>query len=265
MDFVLALGGGGAKGVAHIPVLEALDDLGLKPREIAGTSIGALIAAGYAGGMSGAELREHVVELSGRRARALWSLLRDPRSSWGLLSPEAAYDLVVPDCVPETFGELGIPVSIVATDFYAHESVYLEEGSLRTAVAASIAIPGVFAPVSSNDRTLVDGGLTQNLPVRALPRTRMIAVDVMDYPVPSGDIGRVGFAVGSMQIMIKAAMQDDLNARPPDLLLEPNTAGTGPLDFYRMPEILEQASTDTDEFKRLIAGLAELGAGGRLA
>lgn len=266
MEFGLALGGGGAKGVAHIPVLEAIDDLGLAPATIAGTSIGAIIAAGYAGGMTGKEIRAHVLEVSGRKTRAVWSLLRDPRSSWGLIGPEAAYDTVVPETVPATFEELEIPLSVVATDFYAHRSVYLEEGPLRPAVAASIAIPGLFVPKELDGQTLVDGGLTQNLPVRALPRTApLIAVDVMDYPNEGESFNRVGFAVGAVQIMIKAAMQDDLNARPPDLLIEPNTGGVGPLDFYKMPEILNQATQEYESTKRAIADFAERGAAGNLA
>jgi NTE family protein len=253
MGFTLALGGGGAKGAAHIPVFEALDDLGLKPSAITGTSIGALMGAAYAAGFSGADLREHVTALSGRKAKSIWALLRDPRTTGGLLGAGAAYDVVVPEGMPETIEDLGIPMTIVATDFYAHESLHLREGPLAEAVAASIAIPGIFAPVEIGGRTLVDGGMTQNLPLRAAPEGPVLAVDVMDYPAPGETLGRFKLAVGAFQIMVKSTIREDLKMRPPTLLIDPDTGGVGPLDFYRMPEILETASAGAEDIKRRIA------------
>lgn len=253
MEFVLALGGGGAKGVAHIPVLEALDDLGLKPEAIAGTSIGALIGAAYAAGVSGAELRSHVIALSGRKARSTWALIRDPRTTGGLLGPEAAYDIVIPEGLPALIEDLATPLTVVATDFYSHESVHLTSGPLSSAVAASIAIPGIFAPVELGGRTLVDGGMTQNLPLRAAPEGPVLAVDVMDYPAPGEALGRFKLAVGAFQIMVKSAIRDDLETRPPALLIDTDTGGVGPLDFYKIPEILETASAEADTIKRRIA------------
>ncbi len=253
MAFTLALGGGGAKGAAHIPVLEALDDLGLKPSAVTGTSIGALIGAAYAAGLTGADLREHILALSGRKARSIWALLRDPRTTGGLLGAGAAYDVVVPEGMPEKIEDLRIPTTIVATDFYAHESVHLSRGSLAEAVAASIAIPGIFAPVEVGGRTLVDGGMTQNLPLRAAPEGPTLAVDVMDYPEPGETLGRFKLAVGAFQIMVKSTIREDLKARPPTLLIDPDTGAVGPLDFYRMPEILETAAADAETIKCRIA------------
>lgn len=253
MSFTLALGGGGAKGAAHIPVLEVLDDLGLKPKAITGTSIGALMGAAYAAGHSGADLRAHVLALSGRKARSIWALLRDPRTTGGLLGAGAAYDVVVPEGMPARIEDLRLPVTIVATDFYAHESVHLDRGPLPEAVAASIAIPGIFAPVEIDGRTLVDGGMTQNLPLRAAPPGPVLAVDVMDYPVPGETLGRFKLAVGAFQIMVKSTIREDIKTRPPTLLIDPDTGGVGPLDFYRMPEILETATAGADTIKRRIA------------
>lgn len=260
MEVVLALGGGGAKGAAHIPVLEALDDLGLRPKAIAGTSIGALVGGAYAAGHSGAALRAHAETLMARRAKAIWTMVKDPRNKrlQGLLSPEAAVELGVPEAgIPETFEELQIPFISVATDFYEHEAVGLHSGPLMSAIAASIAIPAVFLPMEIDGRTLVDGGLTQNVPVSVLPEGFLIAVDVLDYPDEARPPGRIRAGIGAVQIMIKAAMRAELAKRPPDLLLEPDTGGVGPLDFGRLDDILASSQGVREEVKRALGNLLD--------
>mgnify|MGYP001824553684 CR=1 FL=1 len=252
MDVVLALGGGGVKGVGHICVLEALDDLGVRPAAIAGTSIGALVGAAYAAGITGADLRDHVMRLSARKAATAWEILRDPRNRWGLLDPEAVYDLAVPEGVPDRFEDLQIPFTAVATDFYAHSCIEYDKGPLRPAVAGSVAIPGLFAPVRFEGRTLVDGGLVRNLPVRSLPSGFTIAVDVLDYPTPGSGEGRRHAVMGALRIMMKAVNTTDLRIRAPDLLLVPDTAGAGPLDILRVTDILDANEGIRDEVKRAL-------------
>ena len=256
MDVALALGGGGVKGVAHICVLEALDDLGVRPTAIAGTSIGALVGAAYAAGCSGAELRAHVLRLASRKAAAAWELIRDRRNRGlkGLLSPEAVFDFGVPEGVPDRFEDLQIPVTAVVTDFYAHACVEFSAGPLRPAVAASIAVPGIFAPVELDGRTLVDGGLVRNLPVLSLPPgpAFAIAVDVLDYPTPGAALGRRQAVMGALRILMKTTNRRDLETRPPNLLLTPDTAGAGPMDFRRMPDILAANDGLRDRVKRAL-------------
>ncbi len=254
MEVVLALGGGGAKGVAHICVLEALDDLGVRTTAIAGTSIGALVGVGYAAGLSGADLRAHVLRMAGRKAATAWDMLRDRRNRKfsGLIDAEAVYDLAVPDGVPDSFADLKLPFTAVATDFYAHSCLEFRDGPLRPAVAASIAIPGIFAPVKHDGRTLLDGGLVRNLPVLSLPDGFTIAVDVLDYPTPGSGEGRGQAAMGALRIMMKAINLRDLDQRRPDVLLVPDTAGAGPLDFLRMADILQANDGLKDQVKRAI-------------
>ncbi len=254
MDIVLALGGGGIKGVGHIPVLEALDDLGLRPKAIAGTSIGALVGSAYAAGFSGADLRTHVQSLASNKAGAIWAMLKDPRNRplGGVLDPEAVYDVCVPKGMADAFEELEIPFTAVATDYYSRECLALRSGNLRVAVAASIAIPGIFASVPLGGRTLVDGGLVSNLPTRQLPDGFSIAVDVLDYPEPDDDTGRIKAAIGALQIMIKQATEAEIAMHPPDLLLTPDTAGAGPLDFGRISEILDANAALGEQVKRAI-------------
>lgn len=254
MDIVLALGGGGIKGVAHIPVLEALDDLGLRPKAIAGTSIGALVGSAYAAGFTGVDLRSHVEALASNKAGAIWAMIKDPRNRplGGVLDPEAVFDVCAPEGLPTEFEDLSVPFTAITTDYFTRECLPLQSGNLRTAVAASIAIPGIFAPVSSQGRTLVDGGLVSNLPVRQLPSGFSIAVDVLDYPEPNDGTGRIKAAVGALQIMIKRATEAEIDAHPPGLLLTPDTAGAGPLDFGRIGEILDANEDLREEVKRAV-------------
>ena len=146
----LALGGGGARGLAHIGILEALDELGVVPKVIAGTSIGAIFGSAYASGMSGAEIRGHTIDVLTRRfdlvrdvfsARALSarSALNLFSGRGSLLEAEALLDIVLPKNGAETFEDLNIPLHVVTSDYYALESKVLTGGALKPAGAASMA------------------------------------------------------------------------------------------------------------------------------
>ena len=179
----LALGGGGARGMAHILVCEVFDELGVKPAAIAGTSIGAIIGAGYAAGVSGREMRERTCAFYAQRragaraalAGAAACLHRSParplahaRNS----TPQLILESFVPgfDLLPETFEELSIPLKVVACDFYAWTECILSEGPLKPAIAASIAIPAIFRPVNIDGRILIDGGACNPLPFEHVAR-----------------------------------------------------------------------------------------------
>jgi NTE family protein len=152
-DFGLALGGGGARGLAHIAVLEALDDLGLKPCVMAGTSIGAMIGAAYASGISGSELRDYCRHLLGKRR----SVLRQFYARWSgslwdywnprtpaLFSAEKIMETVLPPSLKPNFEDLFIPFVTVATDFYAQSPYLSQSGALLPAIAASAALPALL-------------------------------------------------------------------------------------------------------------------------
>src|SRR5687768_17143204 len=154
----LALGGGGARGMVHVLVCEVFDELGIKPAMIAGTSIGAIIGAGYAAGFSGRDMRDSACAFYGKRRDVLTRLWRArPLAFTGLLrgrslsaqfDPNVILDTFVPGfhLLPESFEELSIPLKIIACDFYAWNECVLSEGPLKPAVAASIAIPALFRP-----------------------------------------------------------------------------------------------------------------------
>jgi NTE family protein len=264
----LALGGGGARGLAHIVVLEALDELGLRPRAIAGTSIGAIVGAAYAAGMSGKDIRAHALSLTRRRSEVMGRLLKARVGrfadilSRGLVNPvmidaELFLDLFWPKGVPERFEDLALPFTAVATDFRARCELALSAGPLAPAVAASMAIPGLIRPVEVAGRILIDGGAVNPLPYDLLFGTAdvVIAVDVLGGPSERELRSPSPFAAmfGAAQIMQIAITQEKLKARAPDLLLQPAVGTFSILDFFKLGQIMRAAEPVKEELKRGLA------------
>ena len=166
----IALGGGSARGLTHIPYIEAMDELGLKPSVIAGTSIGALIGSGWAAGMTGAELREHSISVLGTMRIIMGKLwTTQVRGLTGIfqngipmqLDAGLIVEAFTPHPFPEEFGALKIPLYIVATDYHSWHQAVFNEGLLKPAIAGSIAIPSFFKPVAFANHLLVDGGVVR--------------------------------------------------------------------------------------------------------
>ena len=158
----LALGGGAAKGVAHIGVLKALEDAKVNIDFIAGTSVGAMIAALYAFNVD--------IEAIGSLARRLTmsKVTSFKLNKTGFFTTESLRELILEYVGEVNIEDALIPLSIVATDINSGEEIILTTGSVADAVCASAAIPGIYIPVELNGRTLVDGGLVQNVPIEAL-------------------------------------------------------------------------------------------------
>jgi len=270
-ELVLVLGSGGARGLSHIPVLEALDELGLKPALIAGSSMGAIIGAAYAAGLSGRDLREHVEATFRDRTRVitrlfearvgkladLWRGLGNPV----LLDGERLLDLFWPKAVPDRFEELGIPFLAVATDYHLHDEVVLGSGPLTPAVAASLAIPGLVRPVTIGGQVLIDGGAVNPLPYDRLlaPGRIVLAIDtsaqetVSDSRVPEP----LEAIVGVSQILTRALVQRMVERRPPDILIRAGGDGFGGLDFFKAQAILDAAAPVKEEVKRRLSEALE--------
>ena len=181
-------------------MLEVFDELGLKPKVIAGTSIGALFGAAYASGLSARLIKAHTEEVLSQRlglTRYLLSARSEPvqrflnilpiRSS--LLKPELLLDLMLPSKVARDFAHLAIPLKVVATDFYAQEQIVLDSGDLRSAIAASMALPALFTPVTRDGRVLMDGGLVNPLPFDVLKGEAdiTVAIDVSGASLGPGN------------------------------------------------------------------------------
>ncbi len=176
----LALGTGGARGLAHIGVIRVLEREGIAVDVVAGSSMGALIAAGWAVGKSADEMEEIAKRIRGKRA---FLKLLDPMfPGTGVLRGIKVYNFLHSIVNGLTFADTLIPLKIVASDFNTLEEVVFEEGKLIDAIRASITIPGVFRPVVNNGHTLIDGGITDPVPVQVLARagvSKIIAVNTI--------------------------------------------------------------------------------------
>jgi len=253
----LALGGGGARGLAHIVMLEVLDELGVRPKVIAGTSIGALFGAAYAAGMSAKQIRAMAEETLGARydlLRQLFAARSHPVQKLlnllplrtAFLNPEAVIEMLLPSRMPKTFKGLDIPLRVVATDLGARATVVLSEGDLAPAIAASIAIPVVFSPVVIGGRTLVDGALINPLPYDLIDGEADITVAIdVGGAAGQADAGPASSAIGvmmtSINILEKSITREKLKYRKPDIYVEVELDRFHVLEFYRPAEILAAA------------------------
>lgn len=172
----LALGSGGARGWAHIGVLRALEERGIVPDYIAGCSMGALVGAAYVGGRLDA-LEEWALSITHRK---MATLIDVNLLSGGLIEAKQVTRFFKDLGMPERIEDLPIPFATVATDMRTGREVWIREGSVIDAMRASIALPGIISPVLRNERWLIDGGLTNPLPVsvcRAMGADIVIAVN----------------------------------------------------------------------------------------
>ncbi len=265
----LALGGGGARGLAHILMLEVFDELGIKPQIIAGTSIGAVLGAAYASGLSARLIRAHTEETLSQRFdvfRQLLSARSDPvlkilnflpiRSA--LLKPETLLDFLLPSKVARDFAHLEIPLKVVTTDYYAQEQRIISQGLLRPAIAASIALPALFTPVSLEGRLLMDGGLTNPLPFDVVDGEAdlTVAIDVSGAPTPPGkrDHPSVFAALmASTQILQRTILREKLRSRQPDIYIDVEVDEFYVLDFHRFKQVLTAAAPAKAQLKRQLA------------
>jgi NTE family protein len=263
----LALGGGGARGIAHIAMLEVFDELNITPHVIAGCSIGAVVGACYAAGMSAAELRTHAQKLLANRidfARYVFgsrkTKLLDVFSLKSLLSVHLEgtklVDLALPDHLPQTFEATRIPLKIVATDFERMEEVLFTKGSLVEAAGASIAIPGIISAPLINGRVHVDGGVVNPVPfdhVRA-DSDIVVAIDVTGRPKPLTNTkpSNMELAIGSLLIMFNQLAESRRALSPPDIYIKPAVEGFGAGDFFKVNEMLAAAEPAKEQLKRAL-------------
>jgi NTE family protein len=270
MKIGLALGGGGVRGMAHIAVLEALDELGLRPNIIAGTSMGAIVGALYASGMDGRAIRElvqrHII-LKDDKLRDLFDKKGDllkwvqafsiEFSRGGFIRSNRFLHYLLNEIQKTTFEDLEIPLLVIATDYWTAEEVVFEKGDLLPAIQASMAVPGVFAPVSIDGRVLVDGGVVNLVPYdHLLERTDLtIAIDVGrirtigEEPIPSA----LESVLGTFDIMQTAALTDKMTHRKPDIYVRMEIHGVRMLDFGKVEEVFQQAEPSVEVLRKELA------------
>ena len=217
----LALGGGAARGIAHVGVIKVLEEHGIVANYVAGTSAGSLIGALYCSGYTWQQIRDIVADVN-------WGDLVQPAlfSSKGLVNPSKLEKLLDRLISNKTFEELEIPLNVVSVDLLTGELYLFHEGSVARAVRASSSIPGMFSPLEWNGRVLVDGGVKNNVPadiVRDMGADIIIAVDVNANAIkPEGPENVFDVMMYSMRIMLDDEQRIEENA---DFLIRPNLEG----------------------------------------
>ena len=224
----LALGGGAARGFAHVGVIQVLEEAGIRPNLVVGTSAGSLVAALYASGRTGQQLQAVAMEMD-EAAFADWTL---PFFNRGVLRGEALGRYVDQQVQHRLIESMALPLGVVATDLKTGQGVLFRRGDTGTAVRASSAVPALFLPVRIGGHEYVDGGLVSPVPVRyarEMGAEVVIAVDISSAPEgnPSGD---------PLQILLQtfAIMGKSINhweLKDADVVVRPALAGMGSGDF----------------------------------
>ena len=222
----LALGGGAARGFAHIGVIQVLEEAGIRPDLVIGTSAGSLVAALYASGKSGTELAS-LAQTMDETAITDWAF-----PGRGLIRGEALARYVREHTGGRSIEQMRLPLGIVATDLDNGQGIVFRSGDTGTAVRASSAVPALFQPVRIGAREYVDGGLVAPVPVRyarQMGAKLVIAVDITELPdgAPTGDAMRM--LLQTFSIMGRSINQFEL--READIVLRPKLAGVSGADF----------------------------------
>lgn len=224
----LALGGGAARGFAHVGVIAVLEEAGLKPQQVVGTSAGSLVAALYASGKTSAQLQQTALNME-EVAITDWML---PIFSRGMFRGDALARYVNDLVANRTMENMAIPLGIVATDLNSGQAVLFQRGDTGTAVRASSAVPAVFLPVKISGREYVDGGLVSPVPVRfarQMGADIVVAVDISSPPEgnPAGDTLQI--LLQTFAIMGKSINQYEL--KDADVVVRPSLTGLKSADF----------------------------------
>lgn len=246
----LALGGGAARGWAHLGVLRALEELGVAVTAVAGTSWGAFVGAAYAAG--GLDAVERLYR--DRSWRRWFTLLTMSAPGRAMMNEEKLIAIVRRSVPCDDIESFPTRFGAVATDLLTGQPVVFDRGEASRAVRASMSVPGLFPPLVDGDRVLVDGGLVAPVPVAAardMGVERVIAVDVSHHiarerPYLTGEIPRIHEVVLTSVAVAEVALSDVLLERdPPDVLIRPEVGHIRFLDFGRADEVVEAGRAAT--------------------
>ena len=224
----LALGGGAARGFAHVGVIAVLEEAGLKPQIVVGTSAGSLVAALYATGKTSAQLQQTALNME-EVAITDWML---PIFGRGMFRGEALARYVNELTANRLIENMTIPLGIVATDLNNGQAVLFQKGDTGTAVRASSAVPAVFVPVRINGREYVDGGLVSPVPVRfarQMGADIVVAVDISNPPEANPATDTLQILLQTFAIMGKSINQYEL--KDADVVVRPSQVGLKSADF----------------------------------
>jgi NTE family protein len=254
----LALGGGAARGFAHIGVIQVLEESGIRPALVTGTSAGSLVAGIYASGKTGAQLQQ-VAETMDESAFADWTL---PLFNRGILRGEAFARYVHRQVGGRLIEDLPIPLGIVATDLNSGQGVLFQRGDIATAVRASSAVPAVFEPVKISGREYVDGGLVSPVPVRyarQMGAELVIAVDISSAPEANPAADTLQILMQTFTIMGKSI--NSLELKGADIVIRPALNNVTSADFGARRRAIQAGRVAMQQMLPQL--LAAIEAGGR--
>jgi NTE family protein len=224
----LVLGGGAARGFAHIGVIQVLEEAGIRPSLVVGTSAGSVVAAFYASGKTGAQM-QRIAETMEEATFADWTL---PLFSRGVLRGEALARYVGVQVNGRLIENMSLPLGIVATDLNSGQGMLFQRGDTATAVRASSAVPALFQPVRIAGRDYVDGGLVAPVPVRyarQMGAELVVAVDISDAPESNAASDTLQILLQTFSIMSKSINNFEL--RQADVVVRPALASFASSDF----------------------------------
>lgn len=252
----LALGGGAARGFAHVGVIQVLEQNGIRPSLVVGTSAGSLVAALYASGKGAAELERAALSME-EATLTDWSL---PLMGRGVLRGEALARYVRQAVDGKLIENMSLPLGILATDLATGQGVLFRRGDAAQAVRASSAVPGVFTPVGISGREYVDGGLVAPVPVshaREMGAEVVLAVDISSDPQGNATSGVLSLLLQTTAIMGQSINRHELGGA--DLVLRPSLSGVGSADFTSRQRSIEAGRAAMQAaLPRLKAELARL-------
>ncbi|MCK5212127.1 patatin-like phospholipase family protein [Candidatus Parcubacteria bacterium] len=253
---VLVLGGGGARGLAHIGVLRVLKEKGIKPSIVIGSSIGAVIGAGFALGLSANEL-----ETEALRYKKRWTLTKFfdftiPTTS--LLRGKKINKYLNSFYSKAYFSDCQIPLRIITTDLETGKAVILKNGKVADAVQASIAVPGIFPPVKMNERWLIDGGVISPTPIdyaRKYDPDLIIAVDlIMKRKIKILKPNILSTILLSYEIIRTQMVKDKLHAKKKNVvIIKPKMSST--IDSFKFSQIKEFILSGEEAAKKALIDL----------
>ncbi len=252
----LALGGGAARGFAHVGVIQVLEQNGIHPDLVVGTSAGSLVAALYASGMNGADLERAAMSME-EATLTDWTL---PFNGRGVLKGDALARYVRQAVGGRVIEQMPLPLGILATDLGNGQGTLFRRGDAALAVRASSAVPGVFTPVSIGGREYVDGGLVAPVPVsqaRAMGAEVVLAVDISSDPEGNNASGLLQVLLQTTAIMGHSINRHEL--RSAEVVVRPALSGVGSADFSsRQRSIVAGRAAMQAALPRLKAELAKL-------
>jgi NTE family protein len=248
----LALGGGAARGFAHVGVIQVLEENGIQVDLLTGTSAGSVVAVQYASGMNGRQLAQAALNMD-EATITDWTI---PLFGRGLLRGEALARYVNQQVNNQALEQMRIPVGVLATDIGTGQGVLFRRGDTGTAVRASSAVPGVFSPVNIAGRDYVDGGLVAPVPVesvRSMGAELVIAVDISSTAQDGNGTDVLRMLLRTFTIMGQSINHHAL--KDADLVIRPNLAGMGSADFASRQRAI---AAGRDAMQRAMPRLREL-------